>query len=125
MTLKCFYSNINITTGFLFSMKQRTNWRNKDEPEDLTLDSDYSGRVLQMITEDKSELTIKDVIERDGGEYQLMFIMKDGVKHLSSVTVNLTVSGTFTFSSVQFNSGADLVIWGTKENPCIRALCTL
>ncbi|XP_073669600.1 sialoadhesin-like isoform X2 [Paramisgurnus dabryanus] len=92
-TVKCSYSNINITTGFWFSQKQRTNWRNKDEPEDLTVDSDYSRRVYQGTTEDKSELTITHLIERDSGEYQLMIIMKDGVKHLSSVTVNLTVSG--------------------------------
>ncbi|XP_073718503.1 uncharacterized protein [Misgurnus anguillicaudatus] len=93
MTVSCFYSNINIKTGFWFSQKQRTNWRNKDEPEDLTLDSDYSGRADQWIIEDYSRLTIRDVRERDSGEYQLMFIMKDGVKHLSSVTVNLTVTG--------------------------------
>ncbi|XP_073669591.1 sialoadhesin-like isoform X2 [Paramisgurnus dabryanus] len=92
VTVRCFYSNINITTGFWFSQKQRTNWRNKDEPEDLTLDSNYSGRVDQWIREDNSLLTIFDLKERDSGEYQLMIIMKDGVKHLSSVTVNLTVS---------------------------------
>ncbi|XP_065115775.1 uncharacterized protein [Paramisgurnus dabryanus] len=90
--VQCYYSNINIKTGFWFSQKQRTNWRNKDEPEDLTLDSDYSGRVKQEITKGFSELTIRYLRERDSGEYQLMFIMKDGVKHLSSVTVNLTVS---------------------------------
>ncbi|XP_073717732.1 sialoadhesin isoform X2 [Misgurnus anguillicaudatus] len=92
VSVRCDYSNINITTGFWFSQKQRTNWRNKDEPEDLTLDSDYSGRVSQRITKDYSYVMITDLIEGDSGEYQLMFIMKDGVKHLSSVTVNLTVS---------------------------------
>ncbi|XP_073717729.1 uncharacterized protein [Misgurnus anguillicaudatus] len=92
VTVRCDYSNINIKTGFWFSQKQRTNWRNKDEPEDLTLDSDYSGRVDQEITKNNSRLTIRDPKERDSGEYQLMFIMKDGVKHLSSVTVNLTVT---------------------------------
>ncbi|XP_073669596.1 uncharacterized protein [Paramisgurnus dabryanus] len=101
VTVKCFYSNINITTGFWFSQKQRTNWRNKDEPEDLTVDSDYSGRAYQGTTEDKSELTITDLRERDSGEYQLMVIMKDGVKHLSSVTVNLTV----TVLQVKMNPG--------------------
>ncbi|XP_073721660.1 uncharacterized protein [Misgurnus anguillicaudatus] len=93
VTVWCVYSNINIKTGFWFSQKQRTNWRNKDEPEDLTLDSDYSGRVNQRIIKDRSYVMITDVIERDSGEYQLMIIMKDGVKHLSSVTVNLTVTG--------------------------------
>ncbi|XP_073669722.1 uncharacterized protein [Paramisgurnus dabryanus] len=92
VTLWCSYSNINIKTVFWFSQKQRINWRNKDEPEDLTLDSDYSGRVIQEIRYYYSELKISDLRERDSGEYQLMFIMKDGVKHLSSVTVNLTVT---------------------------------
>nr|XP_055073081.1 uncharacterized protein LOC129453047 [Misgurnus anguillicaudatus] len=92
VTVRCLYSDINITTGFWFSQKQRTNWRNKDEPEDLTLYSDYSRRVYQWITNNQSRLTIYNLRERDSGEYQLMFIMKDGVKHLSSVTVNLTVT---------------------------------
>nr|XP_055074672.1 uncharacterized protein LOC129454183 [Misgurnus anguillicaudatus] len=92
MSVNCDHSNINIKTVFWFSQKQRTNWRNKDEPEDLTLDSDYSGRIGQWITEDYLGLSIHDLRERDSGEYQLMFIMKDGVKHLSSVTVNLTVT---------------------------------
>nr|XP_055073958.1 uncharacterized protein LOC129453646 isoform X1 [Misgurnus anguillicaudatus] len=92
MSVNCDHSNINIKTGFWFSQKQRTNWRNKDEPEDLTLDSDYSGRIGQWISEDYSRLSIDDLRERDSGEYQLMIIMKDGVKHLSSVTVNLTVT---------------------------------
>ncbi|XP_065115639.1 sialoadhesin-like [Paramisgurnus dabryanus] len=90
--VKCFYSNNNIKTVFWFSQKQKSKWSNKDEPEDLTLDSDYSGRVKQWITNTESELIIDEVRERDSGEYQLMIIMKDGVKHLSSVTVKLTVT---------------------------------
>ncbi|XP_056615281.1 uncharacterized protein LOC130430268 [Triplophysa dalaica] len=92
VTLRCSYTNRDIKTMFWFSHKQRATWREKDEPEDLTLDSDYSGRVKQSSTYYPSELTITDVRERDSGEYQLMFIMKDGVKHISSVTVNLTVT---------------------------------
>ncbi|RXN18695.1 sialoadhesin-like isoform X1 [Labeo rohita] len=92
VTLKCFYSNINIKTVFWFSEKQSTNWRKNNEPEDLTLDSDYSGRVKHQISSSSSTLTISDVRERDSGEYQLMFIMNDGVKHLSSAAVSLTVT---------------------------------
>ncbi|XP_067272226.1 sialoadhesin-like [Pseudorasbora parva] len=91
-SLKCFYSNINIKTVFWFSQKQSSNWRKNDEAEDLTLDSDYSGRVKQENEYDHSTLTISDLRERDSGEYQLMFIMKDGVKRLSSDAVNLTVT---------------------------------
>ncbi|XP_042567877.1 uncharacterized protein LOC109047597 isoform X1 [Cyprinus carpio] len=92
VTLRCSYSNINIKTVFWFSENQSTNWRKNTEPEDLTLDSDYSGRVKQISSNYQSELTISDVRERDSGEYQLMFIMKDGVKHLSSAAVSLTVT---------------------------------
>uniref|UniRef100_A0A8C1RVJ6 Ig-like domain-containing protein n=1 Tax=Cyprinus carpio TaxID=7962 RepID=A0A8C1RVJ6_CYPCA len=91
-TLRCSYSSNKIKTVFWFSEKQSTNWRKNNEPEDLTLDSDYSGRVEQTVTKDHSTLTISDVRERDSGEYQLMFIMKDGVKHLSSAAVSLTVT---------------------------------
>ncbi|XP_073699962.1 uncharacterized protein [Garra rufa] len=91
-TLSCSYSYINFKIAFWFSEKQSANWREKNEPEDLTLDSDYSGRVKTSIKEYKAELTISDVRERDSGEYQLMFIMKDGVKHLSSAAVSLTVT---------------------------------
>ncbi|KAK7126995.1 hypothetical protein R3I94_018239 [Phoxinus phoxinus] len=93
VTLRCSYSyNINIKTVFWFSQKQSSNWRKSDEPEDLTLDSDYSGRVKQEFYNSGSTLTISDLRERDSGEYQLMFIMKDGVKRLSSAAVNLPVT---------------------------------
>ncbi|XP_067272233.1 sialoadhesin-like [Pseudorasbora parva] len=88
--LKCSYSNIK--TVFWFSQKQSSNWRKNDEPEDLTLDLDYSGRVKQDNGSGHSTLIISDLRERDSGEYQLMFIMKDGVKRLSSDAVNLTVT---------------------------------
>ncbi|CAM4655318.1 unnamed protein product [Leuciscus chuanchicus] len=90
--LRCSHSNIYIKTVFWFSRKQSSNWRKNDEPEDLTLDSDYSGRVKQEFINDYSTLRISDLRERDSGEYQLMFIMKDGVKRLSSATFNLTVT---------------------------------
>ncbi|XP_058617382.1 sialoadhesin-like isoform X2 [Onychostoma macrolepis] len=93
VTLQCSYDyNSNIKTVFWFSEKQSTNWRKNNEPEDLTLDSDYSGRVKHQISSSSSTLTISDVRERDSGEYQLMFIMKDGVKLLSSAAVSLTVT---------------------------------
>ncbi|XP_059400158.1 uncharacterized protein LOC132131974 [Carassius carassius] len=90
--LKCSYDDANIKSVFWFSEKQSTNWRKNNEPENLTLDSDYSGRVKQVISKYEAELTISDVRERDSGEYQLMFIMKDGVKHLSSAAISLTVT---------------------------------
>ncbi|XP_057181934.1 uncharacterized protein LOC130548902 isoform X1 [Triplophysa rosa] len=101
VTLRCSYSNISIKTGFWFSHKQSQNWTESDEPEDIALDFDYSGRVKQQITIRQSDLTIRDVRERDSGEYQIMFIMKDGVKHISSVTVHLTVTENQSKEDVQ------------------------
>ncbi|XP_016298280.1 uncharacterized protein LOC107655337 [Sinocyclocheilus anshuiensis] len=92
VTLRCSYSSNKINTVFWFSENHSTNWRKNKEPEDLTLDSDYSGRVKQIIGKYEAELTISDVRERDSGEYLLMFIMEDGVKHLSSAAVSLTVT---------------------------------
>ncbi|RXN18031.1 vitellogenin Ab [Labeo rohita] len=120
VTLKCFYSNINIKTVFWFSEKQSTNWRKNNEPEDLILDSDYSGRVKHQISSSSSTLTISDVRERDSGEYQLMFIMNDGVKHLSSAAVSLTV----TVLEVRMNHASTDLTDGRVELTCDTS-CTL
>uniref|UniRef100_A0A671N1N6 Immunoglobulin domain-containing protein n=1 Tax=Sinocyclocheilus anshuiensis TaxID=1608454 RepID=A0A671N1N6_9TELE len=66
--------------------------------KDLREDQDFAGRVEYVgnklrVKELKIKLTISDVRERDSGEYLLMFIMEDGVKHLSSAAVSLTVTG--------------------------------
>ncbi|KAL6461863.1 hypothetical protein MHYP_G00300080 [Metynnis hypsauchen] len=93
VNLKCSYPNINIKTVFWFSFKQKTKWRNEDNPEDLTLDSDYTGRVnCTETTNSKSTLTIRKLRERDSGEYHLMIITEQGQKHLSATAVNLTVA---------------------------------
>ncbi|XP_036418542.1 uncharacterized protein LOC118802171 [Colossoma macropomum] len=89
----CSYSKINIKTVFWFSFKQKAKWRNETHPEDLALDSDYTGRVNTQITSFSSTLTIRDLRERDSGEYHLMIITEQGEKHLSSTAVNLTVTG--------------------------------
>lgn len=60
VTLWCSYPSFKIKTVFWFSEKQSTNWRKNNEPEDLTLDSDYSGRVIHQISSSSSTLTIID-----------------------------------------------------------------
>ncbi|XP_051980516.1 uncharacterized protein LOC127641514 [Xyrauchen texanus] len=120
VTLKCSYSNMNIKTVFWFSQKQSTNWRYKDEPEDLTVDSDYSGRVKHQITNTNthSTLIISDLRERDSGEYHLMFIMKDGVKHLSSSAVNLTVTDLQLRMNPESAEQRDQTVKLTCESSC-------
>ncbi|KAI5088888.1 hypothetical protein C0J45_21460, partial [Silurus meridionalis] len=93
VNLTCSYSNINITTGFWFNLKDKAKWWKEEHPEDLTLDSDYAGRVRYTeMTNSNSTLTITDLRERDSGEYHLMFITDKGEKYQSSAGVTLTVT---------------------------------
>ncbi|XP_036417972.1 sialoadhesin-like [Colossoma macropomum] len=91
LNLKCSYSNINTKTVFWFSFKQKAKWRNETHPEDLALDSDYTGRVNTLNTRSSSTLTIRELRERDSGEYHLMIITEQGEKH-SSPAVTVTVA---------------------------------
>ncbi|KAL7833952.1 hypothetical protein AOLI_G00289120 [Acnodon oligacanthus] len=100
--LKCSYSNITIKTVFWFSFKEKAKWRNEEHPEDLALDSDYAGRVYYSpTTNTSSTLTIRELRERDSGEYLLMIITEQGEKHLSPTAVSLRV----TDPQVKMNSG--------------------
>ncbi|XP_072526977.1 sialoadhesin-like [Salminus brasiliensis] len=91
--LRCSYSNTNIRAVFWFSSKQKAKWRNEEHPEDLTLDSDYAGRVNYTETTSSSlTLTIRELRERDSGEYQLLIITDRGETHLSSAAVSLMVT---------------------------------
>ncbi|XP_043078231.1 sialoadhesin-like [Puntigrus tetrazona] len=119
VTLWCSDYDINIKTVFWFSEKQSKNWRNNNEPEDLTLDSDYSGRAKHQIFSGSSTLTISDLRETDSGEYQLMFIMKDGAKPLCS-----TISLTVTDLQVRKNSASTDPTDKRVELTCVSS-CTL
>ncbi|XP_049326839.1 uncharacterized protein LOC125787117 [Astyanax mexicanus] len=91
VNLTCSYSNTNIRTVFWFNSKQKDKWKNQDHPEDLTLHSDCAEQVTTKTTSSNSTLTIRDLREGDSGDYQLMIITDDGVKHQSSPAVRLTV----------------------------------
>ncbi|KAG9264701.1 hypothetical protein AMEX_G21014 [Astyanax mexicanus] len=96
--LECSYSNtIKPQQIFWFSSKLKAKWRNEEDPEDLALDSDYAGRVTYKTSSSSSitstlTLRIRDLRERDSGEYQLMIITESGEKYSSSTAITLTVS---------------------------------
>ncbi|KAK2819598.1 hypothetical protein Q7C36_021244 [Tachysurus vachellii] len=93
VNLICSYSNIGIITGFWFSLKDKAKWREEEHPEDLTLDSDYAGRVdYTEMTNITFTLTITDLRERDSGEYRLVLVKDKGEKYVSSTGVTLTVT---------------------------------
>ncbi|KAL6461866.1 hypothetical protein MHYP_G00300110 [Metynnis hypsauchen] len=88
--LTCSYPK-TIKTVFWFSFKQKAKWRNEEHPEDLTLDSDYTGRVSTESTNSNSTLTIRELRERDSGEYHLMVITEQG-ENYSSPGVTVTAA---------------------------------
>ncbi|KAL6461848.1 hypothetical protein MHYP_G00299930 [Metynnis hypsauchen] len=88
--LTCSYPK-TIKTVFWFSFKQKAKWRNEKHPEDLTLDSDYTGRVSTESTDSKSTLTFRELRERDSGEYHLMVITEQG-ENYSSPAVTVTAA---------------------------------
>uniref|UniRef100_A0A8B9KBJ4 Ig-like domain-containing protein n=1 Tax=Astyanax mexicanus TaxID=7994 RepID=A0A8B9KBJ4_ASTMX len=99
--LECSYSGANKPQqSFWFSPKQKYKWRNSEDPEDLKLDPEYTGRVSYRTNKYSryssssfgSTLTIKDLRERDSGKYYLMLIMETGQKYSSTTAVTLTVS---------------------------------
>ncbi|XP_049322878.1 sialoadhesin-like [Astyanax mexicanus] len=96
--LECSYSNtIKPQQSFWFSSKLKAKWRKEEDPEDLALDSDYARRVIYKTSSSSSitstsTLTIRDLRERDSGEYQLMIITESGEKYSSSTAITLTVS---------------------------------
>ncbi|XP_017568685.2 uncharacterized protein LOC108436600 isoform X3 [Pygocentrus nattereri] len=93
VTMKCSYPDISIKTVFWFGFKQKAKWKNETQPEDLALDSDYKQRANFKKTRSSSTFTIRELRERDSGEYHLMIITEQGQKHLNiSTAVNLTVT---------------------------------
>ncbi|KAL6461855.1 hypothetical protein MHYP_G00300000 [Metynnis hypsauchen] len=89
--LTCSYPK-TIKTVFWFSFKQKAKWRNEKHPEDLALDSDYTGRVnCTESTDSKSTLTFRELRERDSGEYHLMVITEQG-QNYSSPAVTVTAA---------------------------------
>ncbi|KAL7884797.1 hypothetical protein AOLI_G00075670 [Acnodon oligacanthus] len=90
--LNCSYSLTNIQTVVWFSHKQKAKWRSEEHPEDLALDSDYAGRVDYVETKSSACLRIRDVREKDSGEYRLLLFTTTGQKYISSTAVNLTVT---------------------------------
>ncbi|KAK2817454.1 hypothetical protein Q5P01_025645 [Channa striata] len=67
-----------ITTKFWFRSDRRRQWQNPSQPEDLSKDSQYSGRVQVSHTETgRSTLTITDLRETDSAQYHFTFRTRD------------------------------------------------
>ncbi|XP_078130392.1 uncharacterized protein LOC144533109 [Sander vitreus] len=65
----------SITSKFWFSPERSHQWQSASQPEDLSTDSQYAGRVQVIETErGRSTLRISDLRESDSAEYHFKFI---------------------------------------------------
>ena len=95
--ISCTYSSNNelITSKFWFSPERGHQWQSPSQPEDLSEDSQYAGRVQVLETErGRSTLRITDLTESDSAEYHFKF-KTGGFEWRSSLPgTTLTVTGT-------------------------------
>ncbi|CAK6984198.1 B-cell receptor CD22-like, partial [Scomber scombrus] len=74
--ISCTYSSYEhyITLSFWFSPDRSHQWQNPSQPEDLSKDSQYAGRVQVLETErGRSTLRISDLRESDSAQYHFTF----------------------------------------------------
>ncbi|KAK2817471.1 hypothetical protein Q5P01_025662 [Channa striata] len=73
-----YYSYYKVKSKFWFRSDRRHQWQNPSQPEDLSKDSQYSGRVQVSHTETgRSTLTITDLRETDSAQYHFTFRTRD------------------------------------------------
>ncbi|KAI3352574.1 hypothetical protein L3Q82_005510 [Scortum barcoo] len=74
--ISCTYNSDenNVESKFWFSPDCSRRWQNPSQPEDLSKDSQYAGRVQVLETErGRSTLRIRDLRERDSAQYHFTF----------------------------------------------------
>ncbi|XP_045886743.1 uncharacterized protein LOC123957736 [Micropterus dolomieu] len=76
VNISCIYNSYDtdIRSKFWFSPERSLQWQNPSQPEDLSEDSQYAGRVQVLETErGRSTLRITDLRESDSAEYHFKF----------------------------------------------------
>ncbi|XP_078022589.1 sialoadhesin-like [Epinephelus lanceolatus] len=74
--ISCTYSSYknHVESKFWFSPERKGQWQNPSQPEDLSKDSQFAGRVQVIDTErGRSTLRITDLRESDSAEYHFKF----------------------------------------------------
>ena len=96
MDISCLYSSYEyITSTFWFSPGRSHQWQNYSQPEDLSEDSQYAGRVQLLETErGRSTLRISDLRESDSAQYHFTFKTQSFEWGRSLPGTTLTVTGT-------------------------------
>ncbi|XP_067355326.1 hemicentin-2-like isoform X2 [Channa argus] len=93
--ISCTYTSVGyITSKFWFSPERSRQWQNPSQPEDLSKDSQYSGRVRVFETETgRSTLRITDLRDTDSAQYHFKFITQSFEWRSSLPGTTLTVTG--------------------------------
>ncbi|XP_067442077.1 uncharacterized protein [Thunnus thynnus] len=94
--ISCLYSSYEyITSTFWFSPERCHQWQNSSQPEGLSEDSQYAGRVQLLKTErGRSTLRISDLRESDSAQYHFTFKTQSFEWRSSLPGTTLTVTGT-------------------------------
>ncbi|XP_038568287.1 uncharacterized protein LOC119898164 isoform X2 [Micropterus salmoides] len=97
VNISCTYNSYYtyIRSKFWFSPERSLQWQNPSQPEDLSKDSQYAGRVQVLETErGRSTLRITDLRESDSAEYHFKFTAGSFEWRSSLPGTTLTVTGT-------------------------------
>ncbi|XP_067441973.1 uncharacterized protein [Thunnus thynnus] len=119
--ISCTYSGSStyygsITSKFWFSPGRSHQWKNPSQPEDLSEDSQYAGRVRVLETErGRSTLRISDLRESDSAQYHFTFKTQrfEWGSSLPGTTLTVTVP---TSSSLTWNSSRIIIVNGCCDN---------
>ncbi|XP_076133721.1 sialoadhesin-like isoform X1 [Alosa pseudoharengus] len=102
-----------VTSAFWFNK-----WEKGENPTDLLSMEDFEDRVTYLGNmQDHSNLTIRDVRERDAGEYRFRFTTNDSYFGKPGVILNVT--------GLQVRMSADHVSEGQKVTLTCSTTCTL
>ncbi|KAA8578690.1 hypothetical protein FQN60_002533 [Etheostoma spectabile] len=93
VNISCTYKSLeSFESAFWFSPERSRRWKNPSQPEDLSKDSQYEGRVQVEPERGRSTLRISDLRESDSAEYHFKFITRSFEWRSSLPGTTLTVT---------------------------------
>ncbi|KAE8300569.1 Titin [Larimichthys crocea] len=120
--ISCTYNSYDgsITSKFWFSPERSDQWQSPSQPEDLSEDSLYAGRVQVLETErGRSTLRIRDLRESDSAQYHFKFKTSSFEWSNISPGTTLTVTDPPRLPSVSLSPSAEIV-----ENSSVTLTCS-
>ncbi len=97
VVIRCTYNSHEdqVESKFWFSPEHSQRWQSPSQPEDLSEDAQFKGRVSVFEPErGSSTLRVSDLTERDSAEYRFKFRTRSFEWRSSLPGTTLTVTGT-------------------------------